>query len=87
MTNKRKTTLYIGVTSDLKRRISEHKQHFYNNNFTDRYEIELLIYYEKWDTIVEAIVREKQLKGWIREKKENLINSKNPGWRDLWYEI
>ena len=87
MTNKGKTVLYIGVTSDLQARILQHKQHFFKDSFTDKYNLEYCVYYENFSTIYEAIDREKQLKTWRREKKDALINSLNPEWKDLWEEI
>ena len=87
MTNKLKTTLYIGVTSDLQARIRQHKNHFFKGSFTDEYNLEYCIYYENFFSIQEAILREKQIKKWSRIKKENLINSINPNWIDLWIEI
>ncbi len=87
LTNKNKTTLYIGVTNDLVARVLEHKNHFYKKSFSDRYNLEFLIYYENFPTIVEAIEKEKEIKKWRREKKENLINTINPEWKDLWEEI
>ena len=87
MTNKLKTTLYIGVTADLYWRIQEHKQHTYKNSFTDKYNLTYCIYYENYPFIMEAINREKEIKKWRREKKVNLINSLNPDWKDLWEEI
>lgn len=84
MTNKLKTTLYIGVTSDLQRRIQQHKTHYFKNSFTDKYNLEYCIYYEYFETIEGAIAREKEIKKWRREKKEKLINTVNPGWDDLW---
>ena len=87
MTNKNKTTLYIGVTSELKKRVFEHKTHFHTNSFSHRYNIEYLVYFETFPSIEEAIFREKQIKKWNRRKKETLINSVNPRWNDLWLEI
>ena len=87
ITNKNKTTLYIGVTSDLKRRIQEHKQHIHKGSFSDRYNLEYLVYYETFPFIVEAIAREKQLKAGNRKRKVDLINSINPEWKDLFDEI
>ena len=87
MTNKNKTTLYIGVTSDLYSRVYQHKNHIYSNSFTSRYNLELCIYYESFFSIEEAINREKEVKKWRREKKEILINSFNPEWNDLFDEI
>lgn len=83
LTNKGKTTLYIGVTSDLEARIWQHKAHFFKNSFTDRYNLEYLIFWEAHDDIRTAITREKQLKKWRREKKEMLIATQNPEWEDL----
>ena len=83
LTNKNKTTLYIGVTNDLVRRIYEHKNHVIKNSFTDRYNLEYCIYYEEFQDFDLAIQREKELKKWSRQKKEDLINQKNPEWREL----
>ncbi len=87
MTNSHKTTLYIGVTSELVTRVMEHKEHKYKNSFTDKYNLEYCVYYEFLPTIEDAIGREKQLKKWRREKKDVLIASINPEWKDLWEEI
>ncbi|MFN4234585.1 MAG: GIY-YIG nuclease family protein [Bacteroidia bacterium] len=87
LTNKNKTTLYVGVTSDLKRRIYEHKNHLLKNSFSDKYNLEFLVYYECFNTIEEAITVEKKIKSGSREKKENLINSLNPEWNDLFEEV
>ena len=77
LTNKNRTVLYIGVTNDLVRRLHEHiAGHI--KGFTYKYNCHHLIYYEEFSDINEAIAREKQLKGWSRAKKENLISSKNP---------
>lgn len=81
MTNKNKTTLYIGVTNDLCRRIFEHKSHLNKNSFTDKYNLEYCIYYEEFPFFDLAIKREKELKKWNRQKKEDLINKKNPEWK------
>ena len=83
MTNKNKTTLYIGVTNDLVRRVHQHKNHLIKNSFTDRYNLEYCIYYEYWDYFDLAISREKELKKWNRAKKELLINTMNPEWKEL----
>ena len=87
LTNKHKTTLYIGVTSDLRSRILEHRSHYYAKSFTAKYNLEYCIYYEIFTNIEEAIAREKELKKWRREKKEILISKLNPSWNDLWDEI
>jgi len=87
MTNKNKTTLYCGVTSDLVKRVQEHKGHVHAKSFTARYNLELLVYYEGFHRIEEAIAREKQIKAGSRKKKEALINSLNPEWKDLFAEV
>ncbi len=87
MANKLRTTLYIGVTADLRARIIEHKEHHYKKSFTDKYNCELCMYYEHYPTIQQAIAREKEIKKWRREKKDALINTLNPKWEDLWNEI
>jgi putative endonuclease len=74
--------LYIGMTNDLRRRNSEHKQKAIPG-FTKRYNIDILVYYETFSNAPDAIAREKQLKRWRREKKITLIESQNPNWEDL----
>jgi putative endonuclease len=86
-TNKLNTVLYIGSTTELFVRTEKHRQHFYKGGFSDKYNAERLIYYEVYDHIEEAEAREKQLKGWMRRKKEALINRLNPGWKDLFDEL
>ena len=83
MTNKNRTVLYIGVTNNLCRRISEHKNHLIKNSFTDRFNLEYCIYFEDFSYFGLAIRREKELKKWNRQKKETLINKKNPEWKEL----
>ena len=73
----------MGVTNDLIKRIYEHKQGLVEG-FTKRYKVQNLVYYEATDSIESAIVREKQLKNWRREKKEMLIRQMNPLWQDLY---
>jgi|SRR6476661_1580013 len=87
MTNKFRTTLYIGVTSDLQKRVYEHVHHVYPQSFTAKNKCEICIYYESFFSIEEAILREKELKGWKRLRKEDLINKMNPQWEDLWNDI
>ena len=87
MTNKHKNTLYVGVTSDLQKRIEEHRNHVFPKSFTSRYNLVHCVFYESYYSIEEAIAREKEIKKWRREKKEILINTKNPYWKDLWDEI
>src|ERR1041384_4712457 len=81
MTNKSRT-LYTGVTNDLMRRVYEHKNKLVKG-FTNRYNIQFLVYYESTSSIRSAIEREKQIKGWLRAKKIELIDSMNPEWKDL----
>lgn len=83
ITNKNKTTLYVGVTSNLIQRIYQHKTGKYKNSFSHRYNLHYLVYFEKFDSIVEAIHREKQLKAGNRKRKLDLINNSNPEWVDL----
>ena len=82
MTNKHNTTLYTGVTNDLKRRVYEHKNHLVKG-FTDRYNLEKLVYFEITNEVSSAILREKQIKKGSRRKKIGLIESVNPEWKDL----
>jgi putative endonuclease len=81
MTNK-SGTLYTGVTNNLERRSFEHKNHVIKS-FTKKYKITKLVYFEETNDISAAISREKQIKGWMRKKKIALIESMNPGWKDL----
>jgi len=81
MTNKSRT-LYTGVTNNLERRVSEHKQKLIPG-FTSKYNIDKLVYYEVANDISSAISREKEIKGWVRIKKIAIIESRNPGWCDL----
>ena len=87
LTNNHKNLLYVGITNDLVRRIYEHKHHLDKGSYTDRYNIENLIYYESTSDVKEAIEREKQIKGWNRKRKEKLIATKNPTWDDLYGSI
>ena len=82
LTTKNNKMLYIGVTSDLKRRIYEHKQGMVEG-FTKRFSIKKLVYYESFITIAQAIEREKVLKEWNRSWKERLINKQNSAWQDF----
>lgn len=80
LTNKSKSVLYIGVTNNLKKRLQEHKENILleNKTFASKYNVEFLLYYEKFTWIQEAILREKEIKGWTREKKLALIKTMNP---------
>lgn len=86
LASQRNGTLYIGVTSDLIKRIWEHKNDVVEG-FTRRYGVHLLVYFEQHVTMEAAITREKQLKKWNRSWKLKLIEEHNPDWRDLWPEI
>jgi putative endonuclease len=79
-------TLYVGVTSNLIHRVTEHKSKVYDG-FTKKYSIDKLGYYEMFDDIRFAIEREKQLKAGNRKQKIQLIENMNPGWRDLFFEL
>jgi putative endonuclease len=87
ITNKTNSVLYVGVTSNLKNRIYEHKIKIYPNSFSCRYNVNKLVYFEHFDHIEEAIGREKQIKGGSRKRKVDLINSKNKEWRDLFDDL
>ena len=79
-------TIYIGVTSDLKKRVWEHKNKVIPG-FTAQYNVHMLVYYETHSTYIEAARREKRFKNWCRQWKINLIEELNPEWRDLYEEI
>ncbi len=83
LTNKNNTVLYTGVTSDLTNRLIQHRNGQFENSFTSRYNVTKLVYFEEFDTIVDAIAREKQLKAGSRQKKIDLITRLNPEWKDL----
>jgi putative endonuclease len=83
MTNNNNSVLYTGVTSDLNERVLQHKSKKHFDSFSAKYNICKLIYYEKFETIREAIKREKQIKSGSRNKKINLISAMNPEWLDL----
>ena len=84
LASKRNGTLYIGVTSDLVRRIDEHKNKRIAG-FTSKYNVNLLVHYEEFEDIDYAIHREKRLKEWPRQWKLNLIEKNNPYWEDLYF--
>ena len=86
LTNYAKTTFYIGVTSDLKNRIWQHKNKIVDS-FTAKYNVDKLVYYELSKSITSAINREKQLKRWHRDWKINLIKEFNPEFRDLYEDL
>lgn len=82
LANKNNRVLYVGVTNNLPRRLFEHKNKFIEG-FTEKYNVNKLIYFEETENIKSAILREKEIKKWRREKKENLINTINSEWKDL----
>ena len=86
MTNKYNKVLYIGVTSDIKRRVYEHRNKL-KEGFTKKYNVTKLVYYEIYQDSYEAIKREKQLKAGSRKKKLELINNTNQQWIDLYDEL
>ena len=75
-------TLYIGMTNELRRRVHQHKNKVVDS-FTGKYDVNRLVYFETYGDVLQAIAREKQIKGWTRRKKLALIESQNPTWRDL----
>ena len=77
-------TVYIGVTSDLIRRVYEHRNHLDPDSFTSQYNVHKLVYFEQTSDVRAALEREKQLKGWRRSKKNALIEKMNPEWKDLY---
>jgi putative endonuclease len=89
MASKKNGTLYVGVTGDLFARAYQHKIKSDVKSFTARYDVNKLVYFEEFGEIEQAIAREKQLKGWLRNKKIKLIEQNNPRWKDLsdgWYD-
>ena len=86
LASKRNGTLYIGVTSNLRKRVWEHQNDLVEG-FTKRYGVHYLVYYELHEEMGKAIRREKQIKKWNRAWKLELIEKQNPDWRDLWEEI
>ena len=86
LASKRNGTLYIGVTSNLLKRVYEHKSKMVEG-FTKKYNVHKLVYYEQTNIIQSALTREKQLKKWYRKWKIELIEEMNPEWKDLYYEL
>jgi putative endonuclease len=88
LTNRPNRVLYVGVTNNIKKRVLQHKQKVHEG-FTKRYNVTKLIHYEETEDVRSAIIREKEIKGWLREKKMKLIKDSNPEFEDLsqgWYE-
>ena len=86
LSSQRNGTLYVGSTSDLIKRVWEHKNKVIPS-FTSKYHVHQLVYYEAHQTIIEAVRREKRFKNWCRQWKLNLIEASNPTWRDLYEEV
>ena len=86
LANKHNNVLYTGVINDLIRRVYEHKNKLVAG-FTKKYNVDRLVYYEVCGSIITAIEREKQIKGWSRKKKQDLINVLNPEWTDLYQTL
>lgn len=86
LTNKRNGTLYVGVTSELLKRVYQHKNNLVDG-FSKKYKTHQLVYFEQHQTMEEAIFREKQIKEWKRAWKINLIERDNPYWKDLYNEL
>ena len=86
LTTKRNTAVYVGVTNDLNRRVEEHRLGGVSG-FTRRYNVHKLVHFEVYGTVKEAIQREKRLKNWRREWKNELINERNPTWQDITNKI
>ena len=82
MTNKSNTVLYTGVTNNLERRVGEHKSHEIEG-FTKKYNVSKLVFAEEFSDVNDAIAAEKRIKGWTRAKKNALVESINPEWKDL----
>jgi len=87
LANRRYGTIYIGVTTDLVRRVCDHQTEVFTESFTARYAVKKLVWYEVHPEITTAMTREKQLKKWERQWKIRLIDSVNPYWRDLFDDI
>jgi len=82
MTNRSRVVLYTGVTNDLTRRVWEHQNHVVKG-FTSKYKLDCLVYYEQFADAISAITREKEIKSWRREKKNDLVRKLNPKWENL----
>jgi len=86
LASKKKGTIYVGVTSNLRRRIYEHKNNLVEG-FTKKYKIHSLVHYENYEYVDDALIREKQLKHWNRKWKIELIEKENPEWKDLYGDL
>ena len=82
ISNSSHSTIYVGVTSDIQQRMTEHCNHQFGG-FSAKYNLTQLLYFEEFGSMAEAIAREKQIKSWSRKKKDELISGSNPSWKDL----
>ena len=87
LANATNVTIYTGVTNDLVRRVYDHRHEADPRSFTARYKVHKLVYFEQTTDVRAALEREKQIKSWKRAKKNQLVESMNPAWRDLYPEI
>ena len=87
LANATNVALYTGVTRDLVRRVYEHRHHLDKGSFTAKYDITKLVYFEETSDVYAALEREKQIKSWRRARKNALVETRNPQWRDLYPEI
>ena len=87
LSNKTNTTIYTGVSNNIMRRVYEHRENLNKRSFTARYNVHKLVYYEIYKEVEYAIAREKQIKSWSRARKNELVASVNPEWKDLFPEI
>ena len=86
ISNQSHSTLYVGVTSDIELRMTEHRNHQFGG-FSAKYNLTQLLHFEEFGSMTEAIAREKQIKSWSRKRKDDLISDNNPSWKDLMEEI
>ena len=82
LTNEKNTVMYIGITNDVRRRVYEHKTGVFEG-FTKKYQVHKLVYVECYHDVKDAIAREKQLKGWTRKRKNELVEKVNPEWKEI----
>ena len=86
ISNHSHSTIYVGVTSDIVQRMTQHRNHQFGG-FSARYNLTHLLHFEEFGSMTEAIAREKQIKSWSRKRKDDLISSYNPSWKDLLEEL
>ena len=87
LANATNVAVYTGVTNDLVRRVYEHRHNLPPDSYTAKHRIHKLVYYEQTNDVRAAIAREKQLKGWVRKKKNQLVSGMNPEWKDLYPDL